>query len=91
MSFLKKEIISEKTLLTWILSAAISTIVCLLITVFVVYLKYDCWLMYQHQLAGGTCDADINLEIVSAIPIVLGFIIGTILTIKITKSDSSNR
>ena len=65
MSFLKKEIISEKTLLIWIFSAAISGIACLLITVFVVYLKYDCWIMYQHQLAGGTCDADINLEIVS--------------------------
>ncbi len=89
MSFHKKEIISEKTLLTWIFYSVISTIACLLITAFVVYLKYDCWIMYQHQLAGGSCSPDLNQLLVFSIPAGLGLVIGTVLALKAGKDDGA--
>ena len=87
MSRQKKEFISDKTLLTWLFVTVIAGIGCLLITSVIVYAIYDCWIMYQHQLAGGVCSADLNMELVIAIPIVLGIVIGTILTRKIIKEE----
>jgi hypothetical protein len=43
--------------------------------------------MYQHQLAGGKCRADLNIELVIAIPVILGIVIGTVLTRKIIKDE----
>jgi len=89
MSHLQKEFISDKTLLTWIMLCTFSSIGCMLITAVVVYIIYDCWIMYRHQLAGGTCNLDVNTPLVFFIPIVLGLIIGTVLTRKITKEDTA--
>ena len=67
--------------------SVITGISCLLITSVVVFAIYDCWIMYQHQLAGGRCSVDLNMELVIAIPVILGVIIGTILTRKIVNGE----
>lgn len=90
MSRQKDEFISDKTLLIWLFLSVISSIACLLVTAVVVYVIYDCWIMYQHQLAGGVCDAGLSQGVVIAIPIVLGVIVSTVLTRKLIKADSSN-
>ena len=89
MSLFTKQIVSEKTLLTWLFMSVISSLVCELITVVIVYLIYGCWITYAHDLAGGECSADFNKTLVYAAPIVIGVIIGTLLTRKAIKDDSS--
>ena len=87
MSFLKKDLISDRTLLIWLFTTVITGIGFSLITAVVIYMMYDCWIMYQHQLAGGKCSADVNIELITAIPITLGVVVGTILTRKIIKDE----
>jgi H+/Cl- antiporter ClcA len=89
MTSQRKEFISDKTLLTWIMLCAVSTISCLLITAVIVYVIYDCWIMYQHQLAGGSCGPDVNIAVIIAIPIALGLLIGSLLTHRIIKADKN--
>lgn len=90
MSRDKKEFLSDKTLLIWILLSAISSIFCSLVTDFIVYLVSGCWIMFQHQLAGGSCSAELNMGLIIPIPLVLGLIIGTVLTRRAVKTDSSS-
>jgi len=89
MSLFTKQIISEKTLLIWLLMSVISSLVCELITVVIVYLFYGCWITFAHDLAGGKCSADFNQVIVYAAPVVIGVIIGTVLTRKVISTDKS--
>lgn len=89
MSTLRKEIISEQTLLAWLASSAFSTIVYILISAVVVYLTFDCWIMYQHQLAGGSCGPEVNMTFAIGIPVLLGLITGTVLARKISKKSNS--
>lgn len=87
MSDKKKEIISDRALLVWVFTVSFASIVLLLLTAIIAYLIFDCWIMFQHQLAGGTCGPDVNVLIVISIPIVLGIFVGTLLTRKIIQGD----
>lgn len=87
MSDKKKEFISDKTMLIWIMVSAVSTIIFLLITTFIAYLIFDCWIMFQHQLAGGSCGPGVNLLKIISIPVTLGFVTGALLTRKIVRED----
>ena len=83
MSVKKKEIISDRTLLIWMFTVTFTGIVFLLPTAIIAYFIFDCWIMFQHQLAGGKCEADVNVLMVLSIPIALGILIGTLITRKI--------
>ena len=83
----RKEFIADKTLLTWLMASAFATIGCMLVTAVIIYMIYDCWIMCQHQLAGGSCGPDVNIPLVIAIPIVFGLVIGTVLTRKTIKDE----
>lgn len=81
----RKEFISDTALLIWVFVSGICTIGCILISAFIHYLIYDCWIMYQHQLAGGNCSSAISIPVAIGIPVIAGLIIGTLITRKILK------
>jgi hypothetical protein len=87
MSGKKKEFISDRTLLIWIFTVTFTGIVLLLPTAIIAYFIFDCWIMFQHQLAGGRCGPDVNVLMILSIPMALGVLIGTLLTQKIIQEN----
>ena len=84
---IRSTFISDKTLLVGIISVALCVIGFELTTAVVVYVLYDCWIMYQHQLAGRNCIDRININVIFMIPLVFGLISGILLTRKILKEE----
>jgi len=87
MITLRNNFVTGSTLLLWVLMSAISTLGCLLIASATIYLNYDCWIMYQDQLTSGSCGPGYSQGFILSIAIVLGLIIGTFFTCKLTKQS----
>jgi hypothetical protein len=83
----KRELISDRALLIWIFTVTFTGIVFLLATAIIAYFIFDCWIMFQHQLAGGSCEPDVNVLMILSIPMALGVLIGALLTRKIIQEN----
>jgi len=85
MSIFTKKVISDKALLLWTVLCAISSIVCVLVGGIIVYFIYNCWPIARVQM-GGVCISKIQPEYLQFLPFVIGIIVGTLLTIKFSKT-----
>ncbi len=84
MSLFTKEIISEKTIIIWLVASAASTILALLLSSIIVYLIYDCWPLTKYQVLDNICLIKLEPNYLKFIPILFGIIFGTILTFKLS-------
>ena len=82
MSKKRKEIISEKTVVIWLLSCVLISIICSMFDTIVIYFIYDCWMF--RQVGTDSCSGKIP-QFIFFIPSVIGLVVGTILTRKIVK------
>lgn len=84
---LSKEIISEKTVLLWLVISSVTTGLCILLGGVVVYLIFDCWPIGNIFQKAGSCLGKVQPSMLQFLPLVIGIVIGTILTIKNSKQD----
>jgi hypothetical protein len=84
MAFFNREIISEKTMLVWLICTVLSGIALMLVFSMIIYLIYGCWPVGGYR-AGGSCLSNLPHLSFYFLPSILGIIIGTLLTRKITR------
>jgi hypothetical protein len=84
MAFFNKEIISEKTLLIWLICTVLSGIALMLVFSMIIYSIYGCWPLGGYR-AGGSCLSNLPHIFFYFLPSILGIIIGTLLTRKINR------
>lgn len=85
MSIFTKNILSEETLLTWLVYTFAATLFSILVFSIIVYIQFDCWPLSRYQFESGICLENIQPHYMKFIPIALGFFLGVILTIKLKK------
>jgi hypothetical protein len=77
-----KEIVSEKTLIQWLVYSTLATIGFALLGAVIVYLAYSCWPLGAIVKASGSCLDHVQPTLLIFLPLLLGVITGTGLTIK---------
>jgi len=83
-----KEVISEKTLILWLVISSATTGLCVFIGAVAVYFIHDCWPLGAIVHKGGSCLNKVEPFVLQFLPLAFGITIGTVLTIKINKSKS---
>ena len=85
MSPFSKDIVSEKTLILWLVISSVTTGLCILAGGVVVWLIFDCWPIGSIFQKAGSCLNKVQPPALQFLPVVIGVILGTILTIKNTR------
>ena len=80
MTILRKQIVSEKTIILWLVLTVASSMACILIAGLLVYLIYDCWPIGRSLTGENACLSKIQPDILHFLPMILGILIGTVLT-----------
>jgi hypothetical protein len=82
MSFLNKQIISEKTLILWLIFSVLSAIFYILAGALLIFLVYDCWPLRGLQPGFAACFSHLVPSYAILLPLFLGALTGILLTIK---------
>ena len=83
MSLFSKDIVSEKTLILWLVMSSVTTGLCVLVGGVVVLLIFDCWPIGSIVQLEGSCLNKVQPPALQLLPLVIGVILGTILTTKV--------
>jgi hypothetical protein len=89
--FLKKQIIDDKTLLLWLVLSVFSVIGFIVTGSIIVFIVYGCWPLHGFEIYGGGCLSRVASPYLYLLPCVLGVVVGTVLTKKITRKPHGNR
>ena len=89
MPFKKTKYLSDEAILTWLVFSGLSVFVLSFVTSIFVYIYYDCWLMTSKvYMTERNCAPGLNVELALLIPVVVGTIVGTILTGRSIRNDT---
>ena len=86
MSFLTKQIISEKTLILWVVFSVLSGVLYILAGALLIFFVYDCWPLPGHQPGFNACFSHVVPSHAILLPVFLGALTGVFLTITYNKS-----
>ena len=80
MSIFNQQIISERTIFIWLAYTFVTCLAAILLAGVIVYFLYDCWPVTRYQPGSSACLAKIQPGYLVFAPMVLGVILGVILT-----------
>lgn len=83
---LRKQVISEKTLLIWIVSSAAFSVAIMIPGALIILGIYGCWPIGAY-VGADDCLAQVGPSFLRFLPPILGFVAGTILTLRMRKTD----
>lgn len=85
MTVFNKEIIFEKTIVIWLVTTTILTMLSLILAGVIVFAMNDCWPLTRYPVLDNICLAKLEPSYLKFIPILLGLFFGTVLTFKLSK------
>jgi len=88
MSIFTSQVISERTIIIWLIYTVLASIPVILIAGVIVYTLYGCWPLTRY---GNNCLTNIQPSYLVFAPMAIGIIIGIVLTIKaVRKTGNTN-
>lgn len=90
MSLLTRQVISEQSIILWLLYTVAASIVSILIAGVIVYALYDCWPVTRYLPGSNACLANIKPDYLVFAPIMAGLIIGTLLTVNASHNNKQD-
>ncbi len=87
MSIFNKEIISEKTIIIWIVLSALIGIVCTIIESIFIKFTYGCWPM--GDVVTNHCLDNIDSNFLLILPMIISFVAATFLTVIIIRKEKN--